>query len=144
MLRMLVLGNHFMVFLSSLIVMALAAYFISRHSYRGTHIIFQIVVVSRVFAGESHRTNSSVQATITFVIYLFGMLLPLVDSYGGYLMPLNLILSYFWLTSFIFSAQDWSGNRCYYTSPLLGNCGKKHTMEAFNFLALCVDIASVR
>lgn len=64
------------------------------------------------------------------------MLLPLVDSYGGYLMPLNLILSYFWLTSFIFSAQDWSGDRCYDTGPLFGHCGKKHTMEAFNFLGL--------
>ncbi|KAM4066127.1 membrane-associating domain-containing protein [Hirsutella rhossiliensis] len=119
MLRMVILGNHFMVFLSSLIVMALASYFIHRDSYRGTHIIFQEVI-----------------ATITLAIYLFGMVLPLIDSYGGYLMPLNLILSYLWLTSFIFSAQDWSRGRCYYTAPLLGNCGKKHTMEAFNFLGL--------
>lgn len=76
------------------------------------------------------------QATITLAIYLVGMVLPLVDSYGGYLVPLNFVLSYLWLTSFIFSAQDWSGNRCSYTAPLFGNCGKKHTMEAFNFIGL--------
>lgn len=47
MLRMLILGNHFMVFLSSVIVMALASWFIHRSSFRGAQLVFQEVIVSR-------------------------------------------------------------------------------------------------
>ncbi|RCI08395.1 putative heat-labile enterotoxin [Ophiocordyceps polyrhachis-furcata BCC 54312] len=117
MLRFLVMGNHFAIFISSLIVTGILSYFIHRSSYRDTHIIFQEVI-----------------AVITFVLWLFGMLLPLVDRYKGHLMPVNLVLSYLWLTAFIFAAQDWSGDRCYDGPPMLENCGKKHTAEAFMFL----------
>ncbi|RDA94624.1 putative heat-labile enterotoxin [Ophiocordyceps camponoti-saundersi (nom. inval.)] len=98
-------------------VTGILSYFLHRSSYRDTHIIFQEVI-----------------AVITFFAWLFGMLLPLVDRYKGHLMPVNLILSYLWLTSFIFAAQDWSGDRCYDGPPILENCGKKHTAEAFMFL----------
>lgn len=57
MLRMVILGNHFMVFLSSVIVMGLAAYFISRDFHRGTHIVFQVVVVSRDGPGVAGETD---------------------------------------------------------------------------------------
>ncbi|RDA84543.1 putative heat-labile enterotoxin [Ophiocordyceps camponoti-leonardi (nom. inval.)] len=127
-LRFLVMGNHFAIFISSLIVTGILSYFIHRSSYRDTHIIFQEVI-----------------AVITFVLWLFGMLLPLVDRYKGHLMPVNLLLSYLWLTAFIFAAQDWSGDRCYDGPPILENCGKKHTAEAFMFLTffflLCNTVA---
>ncbi|PHH87246.1 hypothetical protein CDD83_9129 [Cordyceps sp. RAO-2017] len=118
MLRFLILGSHFMIFLSSLIVTALLSYFIHTNSFRGAHLIYQEVI-----------------ATVTLAIYLFGMLLPLIDSYRGYLMPMNLILSYLWLTSFIFTAQDWGGGRCIFSPPNFGECRKKHAAEAFTFLA---------
>ncbi|KJZ71517.1 hypothetical protein HIM_09105 [Hirsutella minnesotensis 3608] len=119
MLRMIIMFNHFMVFVSSVIVTGLVSYFLARDPYRSAHLIFQEVI-----------------AVITLLFWMFGTFLPLVDRYGGYLMPANLIMSYLWLTSFIFSAQDWSGNRCWYTGPRSGNCGRKHTIEAFNFIAL--------
>lgn len=64
------------------------------------------------------------------------MILPLVDRYGGHLWPINLALSYLWLTSFIFSAQDWARGRCTDYSDGFGKCGLKKTVIAFNFLAL--------
>jgi hypothetical protein len=64
------------------------------------------------------------------------MVLPLVNAYGGQLWLANHILSYLWLTSFIFSAQDWAGGRCTTHAPTFGKCGLKKTVVAFNFLAL--------
>lgn len=63
------------------------------------------------------------------------MFLPALKAYRGYLLPLNLALSYLWLTSVIFSSQDYSGHRCYYNSPpLVNRCGLKHTVQAFNII----------
>lgn len=65
------------------------------------------------------------------------MFLPLLKSYKGYLMPLNLVFSYLWLTSFIFAVQDWGQNgRCRYVGPGRGHCGLKKTVAAFSFLAM--------
>lgn len=63
------------------------------------------------------------------------MILPLIDRYGGHLWPVNLLLSYLWLTSFIFSAQDWARGRCSSYSDGFGKCGLKKTVIAFNFIA---------
>ncbi|PHH62846.1 hypothetical protein CDD81_6646 [Ophiocordyceps australis] len=125
-LRMLATANHFMIFLSALIVTGILSYFLHKFPQRNTHLIFQEVV-----------------AVITFIIYLVGTVLPFMENYHGHMVPLNMILSYLWLTSFIFSAQDWSGNRCYPTYPAVGQCGKKHTVEAFNFLAFLFLLANV-
>lgn len=76
------------------------------------------------------------QATITLGIWSVTMFLPLFKSYKGYMLPVNLIFSYLWLTSFIFSAQDWTDNRCRFVGPGLGHCGLKRTVAAFNFLAM--------
>ncbi|KJZ78744.1 hypothetical protein HIM_02135 [Hirsutella minnesotensis 3608] len=119
MLRALVMFNHLMVFISAAIVTGLVSYFLARNPYRDAHIIFQEVV-----------------AVVTLFFWMFGMFLPLMERYRGYMMPLSLVMSYLWLTSFIFSAQDWSGNRCWYNTPWFGNCRRKHTVEAFNFIAL--------
>lgn len=67
------------------------------------------------------------------------MFLPAIKSYRGYMLPLNMALSYLWLTSLIFSSQDYSGRRCYYNSPpLVNRCGLKHTVQAFFIIGLCV------
>ncbi len=66
------------------------------------------------------------------------MVLPFVGKYRGHLLPFNLVMSYLWLTSFIFSTQDWAGGRCAYNGPSTGKCGLKKTVIAFNFLALYV------
>lgn len=76
------------------------------------------------------------KATITFAVWTLGMILPLIGRYGGHLWPANLVLSYLWLTSFIFSAQDWARGRCITYSDGFDKCGLKKTVVAFNFLAL--------
>jgi hypothetical protein len=75
---------------------------------------------------------------ITLFFYLFAIVLPALKSYRGYMLPLNLALAYLWLTSLIFTSQDWSGGRCggYY-------CALKHTVQAFYIIGLCVSPASV-
>ncbi|KAK3361371.1 hypothetical protein B0T24DRAFT_599096 [Lasiosphaeria ovina] len=68
------------------------------------------------------------------------MFLPALKAYRGYLLPLNLALSYLWLTSVIFSSQDYSGHRCYYNSPpLVNRCGLKHTVQAFNIIGFITE-----
>ncbi|PHH76130.1 hypothetical protein CDD82_4126 [Ophiocordyceps australis] len=128
-LRMLASANHFLIFLSALIVTGILSYFLHKFPHGNTH--------------NTHLIFQEVVAVITFVIYLVGMVLPFMDNYHGHMVPLNLILSYLWLTSFIFSAQDWSGHRCRSTYPAAGLCGRKHTVEAFNFLAFFFLLANV-
>jgi hypothetical protein len=67
------------------------------------------------------------------------MVLPALKAYHGYMLPLNLALTYLWLTSLIFSSQDYSGGRCrYFSPPGVGRCGLKHTAQAFFIIGLCV------
>ncbi|KAG8408132.1 hypothetical protein J3459_018146 [Metarhizium acridum] len=119
-LRGLAVANHFVVWLSAVIVTGAVSWFISRFSTseNSTHIIYQEVI-----------------ATITLALWTFGMVLPLVGAYRGHLWPVNLAFSYLWLTSFIFSAQDWSNGRCHVVGPGYGRCNLKRTIAAFNFLA---------
>ncbi|VUC21234.1 unnamed protein product [Clonostachys rosea] len=119
-LRPLISLNHFMIFVSATIVTGIAAYFIHLEPKpHSTHIIFQEVI-----------------AVITLILYAISSILPFISRYRGHFMPVNLILSYLWLTSFIFSTQDWAGGRCSKFSTVAGHCGLKKTMIAFNFLAL--------
>ena len=79
------------------------------------------------------------QAVLTLLLYLIAIVLPALKSYRGYMLPLNLALTYLWLTSLIFSSQDYSGQRCQYYSPRFVNrCGLKHTVQAFHIIGLCV------
>ncbi|UNI15380.1 hypothetical protein JDV02_001917 [Purpureocillium takamizusanense] len=117
-LRSLAMANHFMVFVSSVIVTGVISHFLKVYSFRNAHVIYQEVV-----------------ATITLALSIVAMALPFIHGYKGYLLPVNLIMSYLWMTSFIFSAQDWAGGRCPFNGPL-AKCGLKKTVIAFNFLAL--------
>ncbi|KAI8648657.1 hypothetical protein NCS57_01477500 [Fusarium keratoplasticum] len=117
-LRTLTLLNHFMVFASAAVVTGLLSYFMNEYPYRGVHIVYQEVI-----------------AVVTLAVYLVAMIFPLIKSYWGHFMPLHLIFSYLWLKSFIFSTQDWNRGRCWTAPPGQGLCEKKHTVEAFNFLA---------
>ncbi|GJN86933.1 hypothetical protein PLIIFM63780_010515 [Purpureocillium lilacinum] len=118
-LRSLATANHFMVFASSVIVTGIISHFLKVDSFRNAHIIYQEVI-----------------ATITLAVSIVAMVLPFIHRYKGYLLPFNLIVSYLWLTSFIFSTQDWAGGRCPLNGPGSGDCGLKKTVIAFNFLAL--------
>lgn len=43
-----------------------------------------------------------------------------------------------WITSFIFSAQDYNWRNCFLNAPPGVNCSIKHANEAFIFLSLYV------
>ncbi|KAK2606231.1 hypothetical protein QQS21_003402 [Conoideocrella luteorostrata] len=132
-LKILAVANHFIVWVSALIVTGIVSWFLKKANsgydgYYGnrTHIIYQEVI-----------------AVITFAAWTLGMFLPLTKKYGGHLLPLNLIFSYLWLTSFIFSTQDWSGGRRTAGGPVYGRCGLKKTVAAFNFFAFFFLMANV-
>ncbi|KAK8146494.1 hypothetical protein G3M48_003039 [Beauveria asiatica] len=118
-LRYLAFANHAIVWVSSLIVTGILSYFLNKYSSaHNTHIIYQEVI-----------------AVITLAFWTLGMILPLISRYCGHLWPINLALSYLWLTSFIFSAQDWSRGYCLRFAVGFSKCGLKKTVIAFNFLA---------
>uniref|UniRef100_A0A8H7MYZ1 MARVEL domain-containing protein n=1 Tax=Bionectria ochroleuca TaxID=29856 RepID=A0A8H7MYZ1_BIOOC len=119
-LRPLISLNHFMVFASAAIVTGITAYFVHLEPKpHSTHIIYQLVI-----------------AVITLILYAISSILPFIKRYRGHFMPVNLILSYLWLTSFIFASQDWAGGRCVRNSTVAGRCSLKKTIIAFDFLAL--------
>ncbi|KAK3291084.1 uncharacterized protein B0H64DRAFT_409782 [Chaetomium fimeti] len=108
--------NNFIILASSIIITGILSYFL-HWGYRGTHLVYNEVI-----------------AVLTLFFYLIAMVLPALKSYRGYLLPLNLALTYLWLTSLIFSSQEYSGNRCrysYYSSRAVSRCGLKHTVQAF-------------
>ncbi|RFU77098.1 hypothetical protein TARUN_5143 [Trichoderma arundinaceum] len=115
---------YVMTWISAIIVTGLVGNFLERFSNRGVDIVYMEVILT-----------SMRQAVITMVVYLVGMIAPCLPKYGGHLAPLHLIFSYLWLTAFIFAAQDWSHHRCRNSLPRAGLCGRKHAIEAFNFLA---------
>jgi len=114
--------SNFMVLTSSAIIVGIMSWFLHRWPFRNTHMVYQEVI-----------------AVLTLFIYLFTTLLPTLKGYRGYGLPLTTALSYLWLTSLIFSSQDYSGGRCAYNSPpLVGHrsdqCVYKHTIQAFTII----------
>jgi hypothetical protein len=76
------------------------------------------------------------QAALTLGFWLPSFILPFVTPAKSYYLPLNLIFSYLWLTSFIFAAQDYNESECAANAPPGGSCTLKLTNEAFIFIAL--------
>ncbi|KAK4150432.1 hypothetical protein C8A00DRAFT_46175 [Chaetomidium leptoderma] len=110
--------SNFVILASSIIITGILSYFLHHWGYRGTHLVYNEVI-----------------AVLTLLFYLIAIVLPALKSYRGYMLPLNLALTYLWLTSLIFSSQDYSGRRCQYFSPRFVNrCGLKHTVQAFQII----------
>ncbi|KAH6843492.1 hypothetical protein B0I37DRAFT_408316 [Chaetomium sp. MPI-CAGE-AT-0009] len=102
-------ANNIIILACSIINTGILAYFIN-WNYRGTHLIY----------------NQVIKAALTVFFYLIAIVLPALKSYRGYMLPLNLALTYLWLTSLIFTTEEYSGNRC---RPR--RCGLKHAVQAF-------------
>jgi hypothetical protein len=122
--RPLILANHALHWISSIIVMSIAAYFIA-HYRHNTHLRYWISV-----------------AAIDAFLYLPALVLPLIKSYKGYLAPLAWVFSYLWLTAFIFAAQDYNFDNCALNSPgpFVNKCSLKKTLEAFTFIAFFTNL----
>jgi hypothetical protein len=110
--------NNALIWISSVIVTGILSYFLHHYGHDlGTHVVYEEVI-----------------AVLTLAFWIPVALL----SHSGlrtYSLPTNLIFSYLWLTSFIFTAQDWSRGAAYYNT-FFGSYHLKHTAEAFSFLAL--------
>ncbi|KAK4097742.1 hypothetical protein N658DRAFT_387406, partial [Parathielavia hyrcaniae] len=111
--------NNFVILASSVIITAIMAYFVAR-GLRGTIPIYLLVI-----------------GVITLFFYLFAMVLPVLKSYRGYMLPLNLALTYLWLTGLIFTSLYWSMDRC---QPLW--CGRKHAVQAFYIIGFVFLLAN--
>ncbi|CAI7601958.1 unnamed protein product [Penicillium bialowiezense] len=116
--RPLQLGSRAMQWTSSVIVMGLTAHFIE-HGPRGQHILYQEVI-----------------AVLSVVFFLPGFISPFLPrALSRFVLAIDIIFSYLWLTSFVFSAQDYSTRACYFSSPAGVGCKRKKANEAFIFLA---------
>ncbi|KJZ72776.1 hypothetical protein HIM_07851 [Hirsutella minnesotensis 3608] len=117
-LRAVAAGCHFMIFICAVINTGLLSYMIRNSVYRTTHLIYQEVV-----------------AVVTLVLFFGAIFLPMFKRYRGFFLPVDFIFSYLWLTSFIFSIEDWTGGRCAWSVPrATWQCSRRHTIEAFNFI----------
>ncbi|KAJ5960741.1 uncharacterized protein N7479_007891 [Penicillium vulpinum] len=103
---------------SAVIVMGLTSYFI-HHGPRGQHTIYQEII-----------------ATISVVFFLPAFISPfLPSSLSRFVLAIDVVFSYLWLTAFIFAAQDYSTSRCRSAIPAGLGCKRKRANESFIFLA---------
>ncbi|RJE24721.1 hypothetical protein PHISCL_02930 [Aspergillus sclerotialis] len=118
MMRPLQLIDRFLQWASSVIVLGITGYLISRH-HNGEHIIYQIVI-----------------AALSVVFFLPAFISPFLQTkLGGMVLGIDIIFSYLWLTAFIFAAQDYNWQNCFTHAPPGIGCSRKHANEAFIFLA---------
>ncbi|KAJ6019719.1 hypothetical protein N7522_001786 [Penicillium canescens] len=103
---------------SAVIVMGIASFFIS-HGPHGQHIIYQEVI-----------------AVLSVVFFLPAFISPfLPNMLSKFVLFIDIVFSYLWLTAFIFAAQDYNWHSCLYNAPPGVTCGRKKANEAFIFLA---------
>ncbi len=121
--RPMILAANWLHWVSSIIVMSIAAYFIAQFSHN-THIIYWVTI-----------------ASIDSFLYLPALFLPALKSYKGYLAPVSWAFSYLWLTAFVFASQDYNFGPCEARSPAgVNKCSLKWTLQAFTFLAFFTNI----
>ncbi|KAF2676639.1 hypothetical protein K458DRAFT_321616 [Lentithecium fluviatile CBS 122367] len=109
---------NFMVWASSAIVVGITGHFLKDFD-RDQHLTFEMVI-----------------SAFTLALWLPSFIAPFLKSYKFYYAFPNLVLSYLWLTAFIFAAQDYNESECVLNAPTGGKCALKKTSEAFIFLAL--------
>ncbi|KAJ5241691.1 uncharacterized protein N7469_000018 [Penicillium citrinum] len=105
---------------SAVIVMGLTSYFI-KHGPHGQHILYQEVI-----------------AVLSVVFFLPAFISPfLPTALSKFVLLIDVVFSYLWLTAFIFAAQDYNKSKtlCYFNSPPGVTCPRKKANESFIFLA---------
>ncbi|KKA31006.1 hypothetical protein TD95_004635 [Thielaviopsis punctulata] len=111
---------YFLVFCSAVINCGIFSYFLHAYKDRNVRLVYMQVI-----------------PTITMAFYLFLQFLPFLPKYRGWMMPVNLVFSYLWLTGFVFAAEEYSTLGCSWHSPFeTGRCALKHAGEAFHFIGL--------
>ncbi|CAI7632296.1 unnamed protein product [Penicillium manginii] len=103
---------------SAVVVLALTSFFISRGPH-GQHLLYQEVI--------------AVLSVVFFIPAFISPFLP--TALSKFVLLIDVIFSYLWLTAFIFAAQDYSQHSCNFSSPFGVTCGRKKANESFIFLA---------
>ncbi|KAJ5979715.1 hypothetical protein N7481_007013 [Penicillium waksmanii] len=122
---------------SAVIVMGLTSFFISRGPH-GQHLLYQEVIVSTaknppIVHCQLSNYFQSVLSVVFFIPAFISPFLP--TALSKFVLLIDVIFSYLWLTAFIFAAQDYNQNSCYLSSPPGVTCGRKKANESFIFLA---------
>ncbi|KAL2215135.1 membrane-associating domain-containing protein [Thermoascus aurantiacus ATCC 26904] len=116
--RPLQLLTRFMQWSSAVIVMGIVSYLINKGP-RGQHLIFQEVI-----------------AVLSVAFFLPAFISPfLPKALSKFVLAIDLIFSYLWLTAFIFAAQDYNWHNCRTHAPPGRGCAIKKASESFIFLA---------
>ncbi|KAL1980772.1 hypothetical protein VTN96DRAFT_3542 [Rasamsonia emersonii] len=117
-LRPIALLDRFLQWSSAVIVMGLDSYFI-RHHHGGVHLIYNECI-----------------AVISVVFFLPAFISPFVPNIlSRFVLLIDIIFSYLWLTAFIFTAQDFQYGDCLAKNPAGVSCSKKRAAESFTWLA---------
>jgi hypothetical protein len=130
------LVTRFLQWSSAVIVMGLDSYFIHKH-HGGVHLIFEecIAVISVAFF-----LPAFISPFIPNILSRFVLLIDVIFSYlyvaFAYPWVLALLTPFSWLTSFIFTAQDYQYGSCVGKNPAGVSCSKKRAAESFTFIAL--------
>ncbi|KAJ5633406.1 hypothetical protein N7490_009745 [Penicillium lividum] len=101
---------------SAVIVLGLTSWFINKGP-RGQHIIYQEVI-----------------AAFSVVCFIPAFISPFRPALSKFVIFVDFVFSYLWLTAFIFAAQDYSWHSCYFFSPPGVACSRKRGNETFMFL----------
>ncbi|RLL95152.1 hypothetical protein CFD26_103043 [Aspergillus turcosus] len=111
---------------SAVIVMGITSYFI-HVGPRGQHLIYQEVI-----------------ACLSVAFFLPAFISPFMPTFlSKFVLAIDVIFSYLWLTAFIFAAQDYNEQNCYLHAPPFLDCSKKKANEAFIFLAFFFTFAGM-
>ncbi|KAE8380109.1 membrane-associating domain-containing protein [Aspergillus bertholletiae] len=115
--RPLLLVTRVMQWSSAVIVMGITSYFIHKGP-RGLSLKYQEII-----------------STISVVFFIPAFVSPFMPStLSKFVLLIDVVFSYLWLTAFIFAAQDYNKHNCRLGPPPGVACSKKHANEAFIFL----------
>jgi len=115
--RPLLLVTRTMQWSSAVIVMGIYSYFVKKQ-HHGVHIIFNEVI-----------------AVLSVVFFLPAFISPFRSAFSKFVVPIDFVFSYLWLTAFIFTAQSYDYGNVRLNDPAGVNAPIKHAGEAFVFLA---------
>ncbi|OKL62355.1 hypothetical protein UA08_02221 [Talaromyces atroroseus] len=114
--RPILLATRTMQWISAVITMGIYSYFVKKQ-HHGVHIIFNEVI-----------------AVLSVVFFLPAFLSPFRSTFSKFVVPIDFIFSYLWLTAFVFAAQSYSYGNVRFQPPSGVNVPIKHAAEAFVFL----------
>ncbi len=100
------LVTNALIWISAVIVMGIESFWISQNNNQGSHIIYEEVI-----------------AVLTVAFFVFAFFL---GAFPGWILMFNVIFSYLWLVSVVFTASEFSHS----------NDSLALTVEAFSFIAL--------